>query len=264
MIIVAQQPHYLPWLGFWELIARADRVVFLDNVQWLKQGGQRRARLLNGTTPRWLSIPLIKAKQSDHLGQLQCAAPQSWAMDHWYYIKQCYGSRPYFRSQVESILLPFYQELAHQTDNTDLISINQKLTFLLAPHLSIECLEAKSLLASELNIENKFKTERLIEICRSLGGDVYYSPAGATKYIDIERFRQADIDLFWQRFQHQSYNQGANQEFVSHLSVVDALANVPLDHIREMLMPNPWRPIMRREKVLFHFECLNKSFHQGL
>ncbi|NMQ05969.1 hypothetical protein E4Q08_12220 [Candidatus Accumulibacter phosphatis] len=37
VIISAHQPAYLPWLGYFDKIARADVYVFLDTVQFEKK-----------------------------------------------------------------------------------------------------------------------------------------------------------------------------------------------------------------------------------
>ena len=41
--VVVLQPSYLPWIGYFEQMARADQFVFLDNVQFKKNKG-----------PKWL------------------------------------------------------------------------------------------------------------------------------------------------------------------------------------------------------------------
>ena len=38
MIIAVHQPQYLPWLGYFDKMARSDLFVFLDNVQYNKEG----------------------------------------------------------------------------------------------------------------------------------------------------------------------------------------------------------------------------------
>ncbi|RKI32421.1 hypothetical protein D7Y27_36075, partial [Corallococcus sp. AB004] len=37
-VLVAEQPHYLPWVDFYEQVARAGTLVVLDDVQWLRRG----------------------------------------------------------------------------------------------------------------------------------------------------------------------------------------------------------------------------------
>ncbi|MFM2393544.1 MAG: hypothetical protein RLZZ546_1526, partial [Bacteroidota bacterium] len=44
---VIMQPHYLPWLGYFELISKADIFVFYDHVQFEKQSWQQRNRILS-------------------------------------------------------------------------------------------------------------------------------------------------------------------------------------------------------------------------
>jgi len=53
-VLVAEQPHYLPWIDFYEQVARAGTLLILDNVQWLRRGWQRRgpgAPPANGPPP---------------------------------------------------------------------------------------------------------------------------------------------------------------------------------------------------------------------
>ena len=49
-VLVAEQPHYLPWLDFYEQAARADVLLILDHVQWLRRGWQRRTRVAKTET----------------------------------------------------------------------------------------------------------------------------------------------------------------------------------------------------------------------
>ena len=42
---VISQPTYLPWMGLFEQVARADVYVFLDMVQFERQSWQTRNRL---------------------------------------------------------------------------------------------------------------------------------------------------------------------------------------------------------------------------
>ncbi|MCG2700275.1 WbqC family protein, partial [Candidatus Parcubacteria bacterium] len=48
MILVGHQPEYLPYLGFFYKVAKADKFVFVDHVQFQKEGFQNRNRIRTG------------------------------------------------------------------------------------------------------------------------------------------------------------------------------------------------------------------------
>ena len=63
MIVSIHQPQYVPWLPYFSKIARADTFVFLDNVQFQKNGLHNRNELKNSNGRFWLTAPV-----SAHLG----------------------------------------------------------------------------------------------------------------------------------------------------------------------------------------------------
>ena len=40
MVVIIHQPQYLPWIGYFDKLNRADVFVLLDNVQYKKTGGK--------------------------------------------------------------------------------------------------------------------------------------------------------------------------------------------------------------------------------
>ena len=56
--VAIHQPHYLPWLGYLAKWAAADVFVFLDTVQYTKNGWQNRNRIKTATGPQWLTVPV--------------------------------------------------------------------------------------------------------------------------------------------------------------------------------------------------------------
>src|SRR3954467_11498812 len=107
-VLVAEQPHYLPWLDFYEQVARASTLLVLDNVQWLRRGWQRRTRValahhLPVPPPsepgfQWLTIPLEGARRDALISDLAVDASHPWTRKHLQALVTLYGGRPYFRS----------------------------------------------------------------------------------------------------------------------------------------------------------------------
>src|SRR3954466_3489026 len=62
-VVAIHQPNFLPWLGYFDKIARADVFVVLDNVQFPKTGGtwSNRVKLLVSEKPSWVTVPVVRA-----------------------------------------------------------------------------------------------------------------------------------------------------------------------------------------------------------
>jgi hypothetical protein len=58
MIVSVHQPQYLPWLGYFDKIDRADVFVLLDTVQYKKNEWQNRNRIKTAQGPQWLTVPV--------------------------------------------------------------------------------------------------------------------------------------------------------------------------------------------------------------
>jgi len=76
-------------------------------------------------------------------------------------------------------------------------------------------------MASDLGVSGQ-KSERLLEICRKLGANEYFSGAAARHYLDIGIFSEAGIKVYFQEYMHPVYPQ-LNGGFVSHLSALDLI-----------------------------------------
>jgi hypothetical protein len=248
-VVVAEQPHYLPWLDFYEQVARASTLLILDNVQWLRRGWQRRTRVaLAHHMPvpppsepgfQWLTIPLEGAHRDALISELAVDASQPWPRKHLQALVTLYGGRPYFRSQVLPRLEPFYAQAAQARGPGSLLRMLLASMALFYEPLG---LSARVVLASTLERSHADKTGRLAAYCVQLGAETYYASTGSTMYLQPAVFREAGVRLLWQRFRYPRYAQGREGRFVYGLSIVDVLSNVPVDEVREWLKPSPWGP----------------------
>ena len=249
-VVVAEQPHYLPWLDYYEQAARADSLVILDDVQWLRRGWQRRTRIAlphavplpppGGQPFQWLTIPLAGARQQDELRALAIDQAQPWARKHLAAMEMVYGARPHYRSQVEPLLRRFYEEARGLSGPGSLLSVLLRSYELFAAPLGVS---PRVVLASKLRREDPDRTGRLVELCAQLGAETYYSGLGSVLYLKPAPFRAAGVRLLWQRFRPPPYDQGVpGRPFVGSLSIVDALASVPLAEVRGWLEPQPFGP----------------------
>lgn len=239
--VVCQQPNYFPWLGYLQQCARADTFICLDTVQFLKQGRHNRSRVLphpGASAPagyQWLTVPVSSRQHhSRPLGAIEIDRTQDWSKRHWKTLESVYGRSPYFKSQLEPWIRPWLEGAR---------SFKTLLEASLGS-VSLSCdllgLRPRILLSSTLT-ERGTSTERLVSLCQAVQATTYYSGIGST-YIDSQLFRDAGLELLWQRWKHPEYPQANHRGFRSHLSILDALAFVPLGTIRDWLTISPFLP----------------------
>src|SRR5205085_4263182 len=54
MLVAIHQPHYVPWLGYLDRMARADVFIVLDHVQFERRNYQNRTMIRLEDESRWL------------------------------------------------------------------------------------------------------------------------------------------------------------------------------------------------------------------
>jgi len=67
-------------------------------------------------------------------------------------------------------------------------------------------------------------TERLIDICKKMKGEVYLSGKDGANYLDLAKFEEEKIDVIFQEYKHPTYSQ-LYGDFEPFLSIMDLLFN---------------------------------------
>lgn len=233
MRLVCQQPNYFPWLGYFEQIASADVFIYLDTVQWIRQGRQHRTRLpAPGAAGEklWLTVPVHgHGHREKPFREIKIDQSRNWPRVHWNTIRAVYGKAPFFASQLEPIIRPFFERADEKKFLFDLCteSVARVCEFL--------NVEIPAALASDFP-EQGTKSERLISLCQEFSADEYYSGLGSTRYLDLAAFRAADIRVRWQHFR--SLYPGEPLR-AADLSALDWIALVPRAEIIAALKPLP-------------------------
>lgn len=216
MRLVILQPSYLPWLGYFDQMAKCDRFVVYDDVQFDKNGWRNRNRIKTPQGPQWLTVPvLIRGRDFPDNREVEINNTTGWQAKQLKSIIQNYGRAPFFdhyAGELEKVLTRPWRFL---------IDLNLEFLYLLIRQLG---LTTSLVLSSELNIPKSGKTERLLAICRQLGADSFLEGDKGKNYIDETGFRNAGIQLDYQSYQHPVYQQMYGQ-FIPYMSVIDLLFN---------------------------------------
>lgn len=218
------QPTYLPWSGFFNLIYQTDEFVFLDDAQYSKNSWHNRNQILISGDKSWITVPVGKSLVPINKKQPNYAS--NWNNKHIKTINENYSRHKYFKD-LEPITC-----LLNTLSSEALSDINISLIKLISNYLGMD---KDFRLASELNIKEK-RTVRLLEFCHKLSCDHYLSPVGAKGYLEDDGdFNDSNIKLNYQNFIPKPYMQKGSSGFVSHLSIIDVVANVGWDEAKNYI-----------------------------
>jgi len=214
MIAAIHQPQYLPWLGYFDKMDRADVFCYLDNVQFKKNEWQNRNRIKSSKGWQWITLPVCY-RFPQKINEVEINNKVKWQRKHVQALITNYSKAPFFEKY-----LPFFKQIY----SNDFKSFS-RVTIHINEQILMEFgINTTTIKASEMNLKNEDPTGRLIEICKNLGADTYLAGQGGEGYMDMELFQQAEIEVIFQEFNHPVYPQTFG-EFVSHLSIVDLLFN---------------------------------------
>jgi len=234
-LVAIHQPTFLPWLGWWDKLVRADVLVLLDDVQFSKKGGtwMNRVRMLVGGEPRWLTVPVDRAYTGTRrVREMRTDESKPWRENLLATIRASYARAPF----VEEVLPVVDDALATQTDH--IAELNERAIGLLADGLGLDT--SKLVRQSELGVSGE-GTGLLVELCRAVGGNTYLSGDGADGYLENEVFDAAKLELTFQEFTPPRYAQPVTG-YVSGLSVIDALMSCGWRGTSDLLRPGKASP----------------------
>jgi WbqC-like protein len=228
-LVAIHQPNFLPWLGYFDKIRRAQVFIVLDDVQYQKTGASwsNRVQLLIAGAPTWVTVPVVRAYHGTRtISETEINDRSPWRDKMLRTIELNYRRAPHF-SGVYPALVSLIK-----LETKSLLEYNVHAIRSIVTALGLN--PGKMVMSSGLSASHR-STDRLIELVRAVGGDSYLVGGGAQGYQDDHLFNEAGLGLVYQDFQHPTYRQPSTPQFVPGLSIVDALMNCGYEGTAEML-----------------------------
>ena len=220
------QPTFLPWAGYFNLMAQVDDFVFLDDVQLDTRSWQTRNRLLMNGCVQLISVPVRHSKQSQTIKETEVLDIDRWGKKLARGFKHSYGKHSHYTAACDVLDL-----LTLQTE-VKLSVLNETIIRYVAERLGIT---ARLHRAGELGVTG-IRSARLISLCEYFSAKEYLSPVGSADYLEDDDFAvNSRATLRFQEYCPQPYPQKGSREFVSHLSIVDVIANFGWDGARQYI-----------------------------
>lgn len=214
--IAILQSNYIPWKGYFDMIAAVDEFILYDDMQYTRRDWRNRNQIKTPQGVQWLTVPVqVKGRYHQKICETEINGT-GWAAAHWKVLVHNYCRASHF-GEIASWLEPLYLGETF----THLSQLNRRFIEAICTYLDIRT-----------NITNSWdytlqegKTERLADLCVQAGGTEYISGPSAHAYINEEIFFRKKINIRW--FDYKGYKEYPQQwgEFVHNVSILDLLFN---------------------------------------
>lgn len=207
------QPYFLPYIGYFQLIAEVDVFVVYDNIKYTKKGWINRNRMLLNGADVMFSLPLKNGSDSLDVVERELAA--DFSRDKLLnQLKGAYARAPYFAQTF-----PLIERIVRH-DERNLFRYIQHSIVSICGHLGVT---TEIRVSSDIAVDHELKgQDKVIALCEALGADCYVNPIGGVALYSKEVFKARGIDLKFIRSKPFEYRQFDNA-FVPWLSIVDVM-----------------------------------------
>lgn len=211
------QPYLFPYIGYFQLIEATNKIVFYDDVTYIKGGWINKNKILGGGQESKFTLPLSKASSSKEIKEIQLH-PQLyplWRKKFLKTVEQNYGKSLSFKQ-----VYPVIDSILNSGHNTISNLAIESITSIYS-YLSKEIdWEKSSICASET--KGLDRADRIIQITKDFRYDTYINLIGGQKLYDKKYFQSKGIGLNFIKPKDIVYQQ-SNNKFVPWLSIIDIL-----------------------------------------
>lgn len=228
MIVGIHQPHYFPWMGYFDKMAKSDMFILLDVVQLEKGSYMYRNRILNAQGK--ITYLTISGDKHGFLNrsykEIASTNDEEFLEKQRNEIERSYGESQYF-GEVWTEVKSLFERHEHTICGYCIRSIERVKQLLEIPTV----LKLQSDLSGDLS---KRKNDLVLNLCQTVGATRYLSGNGARNYTDESTFENAGIQLRYQKYTSPVYNQLHTKEFISGLSILDMLFNCGIENTKKL------------------------------
>lgn len=212
------QSNYIPWKGYFDLIAKADVFVIYDEVQYTKNDWRNRNIILTHNGPQWITIPVRIESLNQKINETKVFL-ENWNKKHMNTLIVNYNKAPYFNFYKEAIF-----DL-YSNPSQYLSEINGKFIREICKILGID---TQIIDSKELDLKGD-RNERLIEACKKLNASTYISGPAAKNYLDEKAFNNNNLNVDWMDYSGYLPYKQLHEPFVNGVSILDLIFNTGPD-----------------------------------
>ena len=222
------QPYFLPYIGYFQLIAAADVFIIYDNIKYTKRGWINRNRMLKNGKDVMFSLPLKSESDSKNIGQRELSGEfsRNKLLNQF---KNVYRRAPYFE-----LTFPLIEEIVRHRDENLFCYLHHSIVKI-CEHLGIR---TEVRISSDMIINHELKSQdKVLALCEAAGASIYVNNISGMELYSKEGFREKGIELKYLSSNLFKYMQ-SGPDFVPYLSIVDVLMFNSTEAIQNCISTN--------------------------
>lgn len=221
------QPNYIPWKGYFDLIASCDLFVLYDDVQYTKNDWRNRNLIKTPSGVKWLTIP-VGGKINREIREVEISDPR-WSHKHWKSLLANYA-RARFAGEIFDLFKPVYLSETHSS----LVAVNRRLIELVCSYLRIK---------TEIRLSSEFSmrmpgSDGVLALCETLGATHYLSGPSARAYLNLDSFASSGIAVRWFEYSDYPVYPQLWGAFEHRVTILDVLFNCGPSSRRYINLPD--------------------------
>jgi hypothetical protein len=219
------QPYFLPYIGYFQLLASVDQFIVYDNIKYTKKGWINRNRMLLNGAGAMFSLPLKKDSDALDIVNRELAVD----FERIKLLKKFKGA--YSHAPQFDLIYPVLERIV-QHEERNLFRYIHNSIVQLCEYLGIK---TEVRISSEIAIDHELKgQDKVLALCRAVGANMYINTIGGVELYAKDDFRREGIDLLFIKSRPNEYAQYGDA-FVPWLSIVDVLMFNPKNLVLEQI-----------------------------
>src|SRR5688500_18974936 len=131
--IAIVQSNYIPWKGYFDLIARVDEFILYDDMQYTRRDWRNRNQIKTPNGVQWITVPVkVKGKYHQLIRETEIDGAE-WAATHWKTLTLNYRRAAHF-DEVAAVFEGFFLRCSY----SHLSALNRALIEAVCRYLGIE------------------------------------------------------------------------------------------------------------------------------
>jgi hypothetical protein len=224
------QPYPFPYIGYFELMARVDRWVAFDVVQYNPRSWMNRNRILHPNAGwQYFCFPVAKAPHGTQLSGIRLADPAEAERKLLAQLQHYRKRAPHFRLVIDLV-----RDAFSRPDTGTLVGFNLASLIVVAERLGIAFAPER---CSQLRLALQgveHAGQWALHIAAQIGADTYLNPPGGRDLFRTAEWAAAGIELAFTDMNTLRYD-CAPYIFQNHLSILDVLMWCSTDDIATYL-----------------------------